>query len=92
VRVEVTRSGGYAGLVLRGELDTETLIEPERTAVESAIERLAPAPAPTAAPDRFQYRLAIAGADGASREVVFGEPDLPPELAALFSRVLRGGS
>jgi hypothetical protein len=92
VRVDVTRSGGYAGLTLHGTLDTETLAASERSAAEAALERVAAADSPPTGADRFQYDLAITDQHGATRRLTLFEPDVPAELRAVLGRVLTSGT
>jgi hypothetical protein len=96
-RVELERSGGFAGLSLRASVDTAG-DQPEAAWVEEALSgvdlaALAGEPSPPA-PDRFVYRLAV-DRDGQRHEMAFGEQDLPAALRPLVERLLhraRGGA
>ena len=88
--VTVTRSGGFAGLVRRGELDTTAEADADR--LETAIRAL-----PTTdlgsgrpQPDRYVYRVEIR--DSPAAEPVHhtvAEQDLNESTAWLLDRVLK---
>jgi hypothetical protein len=86
LRIELTRSGGYAGLTTKlGELDTEELPEKDARSVEAAVARSEAAAAAgerTPGADRFQYHLTIEDESG-RRELTLGEDQLPDELRSL---------
>jgi hypothetical protein len=93
LRIELTRSGGYAGLTTKlGELDTSTLPEPEARELEELVNRADPQALAAAAPmrgkgaDRFQYELTIEGPDG-RHELVMSEDRIPDELRPLVDRL-----
>jgi hypothetical protein len=88
VHVHVTRSGGFVGLTLEGDLDTSALPPGDRERVEQVIAHLRPRGGPSA-PDRFCYELAITTDEGETREVTLQEPDVPDELRHLFAATLR---
>jgi hypothetical protein len=86
LRIELTRSGGYAGLTTKlGELDTAELPEEEARGLTEVVKRAeaaAGSQGPTPGADRFQYHLAIEDEDG-RREVTLGEDYVPDELRKL---------
>jgi hypothetical protein len=93
LRIELTRSGGYAGLTTKlGELDTQQLPEPEAREIEGLVQSadvpalLADAPESAEGPDRFQYHLTIED-DSGRRELTASEDRLPDELRQLIDRV-----
>jgi hypothetical protein len=96
LRIELTRSGGYAGLTTKlGELDTAELPEAEARAIEELVQK-ADLPALAAASpmrgggaDRFQYELTIEGPDG-RHELAMSEDRIPDELRALIDRLRSG--
>ena len=96
LRIELTRSGGYAGLTTKlGELDTAELPEADAREIEELV-RNADVPSLAAASpfrgegaDRFQYELTIEGADG-RHQLAMSEDSIPHELRPLIDRV-RGG-
>ena len=96
LHIELTRSGGYAGLTTKlGELDTSELPEPEAREVEELVNRADPRALAAASPmrgkgaDRFQYELTIEGPDG-RHELVMSEDQIPPELSPLIDRLRDG--
>jgi hypothetical protein len=93
VRIEVERSGGFAGLTRRrsidaGELPPE-LADAARTLLAATSRDEAPA-ASTRGADRFQYRLRVSDASG-EHELVASEEQLAPELGALARWVIQHG-
>jgi hypothetical protein len=100
VRVEVERSGGFAGMVTRRSLDTAELPADEagelRRLVAAAdvaglAQRLADAPAPPRGADRFQYDVTVHHGEQVDR-VTVRDGSVPPELAPLLARVTRSPS
>jgi hypothetical protein len=90
VRVEVARSGGFAGLTLRGTVDTATLPEPTAAAVAEALRDLPygrPA-APAALPDRFRYEIAVTDHSG-RRIAMLGEEQVPEVLREVLDAALQ---
>jgi hypothetical protein len=88
MRVHVTRSGGMAGLVLEGDLDTATLDAKQRDDVERILGQLQ-ATGRSGRPlgaDRFQYDVTIA-TDAEVRRVTLAEPDASTELHELLSAI-----
>jgi Emfourin len=93
LRIELTRSGGYAGLTTKlGELDTAELPESEARELEDLVSK-ANVPALAAASpirgggaDRFQYELTIEGPDG-RHELAISEDRIPDELRPLIERL-----
>jgi hypothetical protein len=83
VRVAVTRSGGFAGLVRRAELDSA-----DHPAVAGLIEdvRLDDVPEPKGEPDRFVYDIKIG-----DRSAQVGESDLHGPLRQLVDHVMKHG-
>jgi hypothetical protein len=93
LRIELTRSGGYAGLTTKlGELDTEELPEDEARAVEELVQKadvpslLADSPMRGEGADRFQYHLAIEDESG-RHELAMSEDRIPDALRPLIDRV-----
>jgi hypothetical protein len=89
VIVKVTRSGGFAGLVAEGELDTTT--EPDAAELEAAVraldrDRLGSG---RPQPDRYVYRLEVRDArDAEVTHFTIAEQDLDRTTAWLVDRVL----
>jgi hypothetical protein len=93
LRIELTRSGGYAGLTTKlGELDTAELPENEAREIEELV-RSADVPTLAAASpmrgggaDRFQYDLVVEASDG-THELAMSEDAIPTELRPLIDRL-----
>jgi hypothetical protein len=85
----VLRSGGFAGLTARGEVDT-TVAE-DGTRLEEAVRRLDPATMGTGRPqpDRYIYRLQVRPeAEADPTEITVAEQDLDADLSWLITRIL----
>jgi hypothetical protein len=98
LRIELTRSGGFAGLTSKlGELDTSELPEAEARDIDAMVEKanvpklLAASPIRGKGADRFQYHLAIEDESG-RRELTFSEDQIPDALRALVDRVRASGA
>ena len=88
--VKVVRSGGFAGLVASGELDTTT--EPDGGQVEQAVRGLDRARLGTGRPqpDRYVYRVEVRDApDAEPVELTVAEQDVDHDVAWLLDRVLK---
>ncbi|MFL6101613.1 MAG: protealysin inhibitor emfourin [Actinomycetales bacterium] len=84
--VEVTRSGGFAGLTLRGRVDLDQLTGADRAAWDVALqERLSGLAPHEPAPDRFVYRVSR---PAVGFEVTVGEHELPDDVRALLDRAV----
>ena len=83
MRVTVTRSGGFAGMVRRAEIDSA-----DHPAVASLIDdvSLDEVPEPTGQPDRFVYDIEIG-----DRSAQVGESDLHGPLRDLVDHVMTHG-
>ena len=92
-RIEVTRSGGFAGIPLHASVDTGTLPPDEAHEIAALVDRVdfaglthRPAP-PAQGPDRFHYDIAVE--HGSTRhEVSLPETAVPADLKALLDRVV----
>lgn len=84
MRVAVTRSGGFAGMVRRADIDSA-----DHPAVAGLIDdvRLDEFPAPKGEPDRFVYDIEIG-----DRSAQVGESDLKGPLRTLVDYVMAHGS
>jgi len=102
MRIELLRSGGFAGAATRRQIsvDTSTLPAAEAEQLEALARSLdAPAPAPASAssassassapryPDQFHYRLTIDDA-GTVRTLTFSDATLRDHAAALVTTLL----
>jgi hypothetical protein len=95
LRVEVTRSGGFAGISRTGTVDTGDLDEGRaemlRTLVDQCRLEIRPETGRREAggADRFQYGVTIVR-DGQKRSIVLREPDLSEAQERLIRWVLKG--
>lgn len=88
--VRVMRSGGFAGLVASGELDTAAA--PDGGRVEEAVRRIDPARLGSGRPqpDRYVYRLVVQESpDAEPTELTVAEQDVDHDVAWLLDRVLK---
>jgi hypothetical protein len=89
-RIELVRSGGFAGLRVQAAVDTAA--EPDAAWYDDQLAALdLPALAARAPgepkPDRYHYALSVEGDDGSSHRIEFGEASLPDELRPLVGRL-----
>jgi hypothetical protein len=91
VILKVVRSGGFAGLVAQGELDTAA--EPDGQKLEQTLAQLDPAQLGSGRPqpDRYVYRLELRDHPDAepTQQLTVAEQDLDQHTAWLVDRVLR---
>lgn len=88
--LKVVRSGGIAGQIARGELDTAA--EPDGNRLEEAVRQMNPATMGSGRPqpDRYVYRLEVRDSQEAEPiELTMAEQDLDPDVAWLLDRVLK---
>ena len=92
-RVRLERSGGFAGVTLRTDVDSDDLDEEERQTftdllagadTESLPSQSAPRPGQA---DRFQYDLSIDVA-GRHYDFSYGEDSMPAQLRPLVDRMV----
>ncbi|MER6448334.1 hypothetical protein DEJ51_10620 [Streptomyces venezuelae] len=89
MRIQVVRTGGFAGIERRAEMDTAG--RPDEGEWQ-ALARLALRPGPPGDPadrvrDGFSYRITVDG-----QTVACAEPNLSDAQRALISRVLKEGA
>lgn len=94
-RIEVQRSGGFAGIELSGSADIDALPADEARELLAFVDQLDVNPPPRAAPsaagaDRFQYQVTVTR-EGKRRTLLLSETDLTPAQRDLLSRILRRG-
>lgn len=96
MRIEVSRSGGFAGITRRGAVDTA-----HRSDAADWHRLVGSATRPSGtrrhgpAPDRFVYRIVIdrqAGQPTGRQEMTVGEGELTGPLRELVNRVLSEGA
>lgn len=89
-RIELVRSGGFAGRRVRAAVDTSA--EPDAGWYDEQLAALdlsalaAQAPGEPR-PDRYHYALSVEGDDGSSHRLEFGEATLPEGLRPLVDRL-----
>lgn len=85
MKIAITRSGGFAGLVQRSVVDTAGLTDAQAAQWRALAGRvdLAALPPPSPQPDRYVYEIEI---DGQTAEV--GEADLTGALRELVDKVM----
>jgi len=84
MRISVTRSGGFAGITRRAEVDTDE--RPDADDWKRLVDRADLRDRGRPAPDRFVYRIDV---DGRTAHV--GEADLDEPTRALIDRVFASG-
>ncbi|MEV8371655.1 protealysin inhibitor emfourin [Kribbella sp. NPDC056861] len=88
--LKVVRSGGFAGLMASGELDTSA--QPDSERLEQVARGLSSAQLGTGRPqpDRYVYRLQVYdAADSEPTELIVAEQDLDADTAWLLDRILQ---
>ena len=85
-RVELVRSGGFAGISRRW---TSELGEDEAAELERVFDQVGdPSPEPGGA-DRFQYELTLTRDNGRTRALTVREGAIPAELGPVLERYAR---
>lgn len=89
MRIQVVRTGGFAGIERKAEVDTAGLPdEPEwRALAELALRPCPPGQAASRVRDGFAYRITVDG-----QALSCQEPELTEAQRALISRVLKEGA
>ncbi|MEU1127587.1 protealysin inhibitor emfourin [Streptomyces sp. NPDC005899] len=88
MRIQVSRTGGFAGIARHGEVDTSG--RPDAAEWESLAEAALATgrgAAPAGVPDGFRYRITVD-----DRTVRCADPGLTDAQRALISRVLKEGA
>ncbi len=81
-KLELERSGGFAGMTLHASVPLAQLSPQERAAVDQLVDGRNGGPAPPSGPDRFVYRLRLHG-----REALVQEDQVPHTLGPLLQRL-----
>ncbi len=88
LRIEFQRSGGFAGLTMRTEVDTSELAPEDAEVFERLVESLERSGVggspPPGKPDRFQYELTVTRGQE-SRRFQLAEQELTPEVRELVN-------
>ncbi|MFJ6831725.1 protealysin inhibitor emfourin [Streptomyces sp. NPDC091209] len=88
MRIEVRRTGGFAGIERSAEVDTSALPDaPEWQALAERALAAGQDTPPAGVPDGFGYRITVDG-----RTVYAADPALTEEQRELISRVLKEGA
>jgi hypothetical protein len=94
IRIDLVRSGGFAGISQHASVDTDKLPPEEAAGVAELVRAVdfdalaALASGPPRAPDRFQYDLDVQ--QGRRRHhLTLGERSVPPELRALIDHLMK---
>ncbi|MGP2437065.1 protealysin inhibitor emfourin [Streptomyces sp. JW3] len=88
MRIQVRRTGGFAGIERRAEVDTAGRPDAQEwhALAERAVETARTTP-PVGVPDGFSYQITVDG-----RTVYAADPRLTEEQRRLISRVLKEGA
>lgn len=88
MRIQVSRTGGFAGIARRHEVDTEGRADAEewRALAEEALASARNTPT-AGVPDGFRYEITVG-----DRTVYCADPDLTGAQRTLISRVLKEGA
>jgi hypothetical protein len=94
-RIELVRSGGFAGRTVRAAVDTST--DPDASWYAETLSTLDLAGLSGAdrgrpAPDRFHYSLSVEDDDGAAHRLDFAETAVPEQLRPLVDRLVSRAS
>jgi hypothetical protein len=94
-RIELVRSGGFAGRTVRSTVDTST--DPDASWYAEALAgvdlaALSGAEPGPPAPDRFHYSLSVEDDDGGSHRLDFAETAVPEGLRPLVDRLVARAS
>jgi hypothetical protein len=82
MKVIVVRSGGFAGMIRRGEKDVSALSPEQQEDLKRLLEAGAP-PAPSqAGADRFSYKIEVQDEHG-TRSLTVPETAMPASLAGI---------
>ncbi|MFJ1798119.1 protealysin inhibitor emfourin [Streptomyces sp. NPDC088180] len=88
MRIQVSRTGGFAGIARRHEVDTEGRADAQEwhTLAEESLATARDTPT-TGVPDGFRYAITVG-----NRTVYCADPDLTGAQRTLISRVLKEGA
>jgi hypothetical protein len=92
MKIKLERSGGFTGIPLRANIDSDSLAAEESKALQEMVKSSgffdlpAKIPPSAAGADRFNYKITIE-TEGQSHTVEFSEANTPAELAPLVQKV-----
>lgn len=93
MRIKIERSGGFAGMLLKATIDTETLPSEQAQELKALLDAAhffelpAKIPGSSTGADRFQYKIAVE-AEGRTHTVETGEESAPSTLQPLLRRLV----
>ena len=99
VHIALERSGGFGGLTLKSQLDTDHLDRAEADQIRSLVRQAdvpslarksrstTPAPGRGAGADRFQYDLTVT-MGGQRHHLTYGDHTMPPQLTPLVNELV----
>ncbi|MFI9646220.1 protealysin inhibitor emfourin [Streptomyces sp. NPDC052040] len=88
MQIRVRRTGGFAGIERRAEVDTSLRADaPEWHALAERVLAAGPGAPPAGVPDGFSYEITVDG-----RTVYCADPQLTEDQRELVSRVLKEGA
>jgi hypothetical protein len=82
MKIIVERSGGFAGLVRRGEKDLAALLPEQLAALQKLLQEGAPPNGPPGGADRFIFKIELEDEHGV-RSLTVPEAKMPACLAAI---------
>lgn len=82
MKLIIERSGGFAGIVRRGEKELAALLPEQQAALRKLLEAGAPPDSPPTGADRFSFRIEVQDERGI-RSLTLPEPLMPAWLAAI---------
>ncbi|MGA7386195.1 MAG: protealysin inhibitor emfourin [Methylocella sp.] len=82
MKVIVERSGGFAGIIRRGEKELSALSPEQQTALQELLDKGAPPAATQMGADRFTYKIEVQDGHG-SRRLTVPEALMPASLAGI---------
>lgn len=82
MKVIVERSGGFAGMIRRGEKDFSALSPEQQTALQKLLDMGVPPASTQMGADRFTYKIEVQDEHG-SRSLTLPEALMPASLAGI---------
>ena len=82
MKIIVERSGGFAGMIRRGEKDLSALSPEQQAALQKLLDKGAPPATTQMGADRFTYKIEVQDEHG-SRSFIFPEALMPASLACI---------